>query len=192
MLKRENVLKIQAVKDFNGFIFEELPNIPKINLRGSHLDKNFMTIVSKILNISIPIEPNTSNNNNNLTIMWLSPNEWLIEINNINNFANIFQNLQNSLNSEKNAVTDVSDNRTILKLSGIKLYKLLSKFMIIDLETVLQKKSSIAQTIFIKIPVLITRNHKDDEEISINLHCNRSHAEYIYDLLVDGSNNVDF
>ena len=39
MLKRENVLKDMAVKDFNGFIFEELPNIPKLNLRAINLIK---------------------------------------------------------------------------------------------------------------------------------------------------------
>ena len=116
----------------------------------------------------------------------------MIEINDISNLNNIFQSLQNSLNSENTAVTDVSENRTILKLSGINLYKLLSKFMIIDLEKVMKKKSSVAQTIFIKIPILITRNHNEGEELSINLHCNRSHTQYIFDLLVDGSINVDF
>ena len=165
MLKRENVLKDMAVKDFNGFIFEELPNIPKLNLRGNQFDKNFITTAEKILDIPIPIEPNISNINSNLKIMWLSPNEWLIEINDINNFNNIFQSLQNSLNSENTAVTDVSENKTILKLSGINLYKLLSKFMIIDLEKVMKKKSSVAQTIFIKIPILITRNHNEGEKL---------------------------
>ena len=44
----------------------------------------------------------------------------------------------------------------------------------------------------IKIPVLIVRNHKKNEKQCINLHTNRSHAQYIVDLLVDGSQNTNF
>ena len=35
------------------------------------------------------------------------------------------------------------------------------------------------------------RNNTDKEEISLDLHLNRSHAKYVYDLLVDGSKNLN-
>jgi heme/copper-type cytochrome/quinol oxidase subunit 2 len=38
----------------------------------------------------------------------------------------------------------------------------------------------------------IIKNHNKDEEQSIELHANRSHAQYIIDLLIDGSQNIDF
>ena len=138
MLDRENVLKKSYIKDYNGFNFEELSNISKINLRGNSDDKNFITNVGKVLNALIPIEPNTSNSNNILRIIWLSPNEWLIEIYQQKDFDKIFQDLKKSLNSHNTAITNVTENRTILKLSGVHLYKLLSKFMIIDLDKVLE------------------------------------------------------
>jgi sarcosine oxidase, subunit gamma len=192
MLSRDNVLKNTIIKDFNGFNFEELSNIPKINLRGNIADKNFTSAVEKILDIPFPAIVNTFNQNAKLNIIWLSPNEWLIEVHKVQDFNKILSDLKNSLNPENTALTDVTDNRTILRLSGIDLYKLLSKFMIIDLNKTLNKESSVAQTIFIKVPVLIIRNKKKDEEQSINLHANRSHAQYIIDLLVDGSKNVNF
>lgn len=192
MLSRDNVLKNTIIKDFNGFNFEELSNIPKINLRGNIADKNFTSAVEKILDIPFPAIVNTFNQNAKLNIIWLSPNEWLIEVHKVQDFNKILSDLKNSLNPENTALTDVTDNRTILRLSGIDLYKLLSKFMIIDLDKTLNKESSVAQTIFIKVPVLIIRNKKKDEEQSINLHANRSHAQYIIDLLVDGSKNVNF
>ena len=191
MLTRENVLKKTNI-DNDNFKFQELANIPKLNIRGSSTDKNFKNSVGKVLDIHIPIEPNTSNSNNKLKIIWLSPNEWLIEIYEIQDFDRILSDLKNSLNSQNTAITDVTENRTILKLSGINLYQLLSKFMIIDLDKVLSKEMSVAQTIFIKIPVLIVRNHKKNEKQCINLHTNRSHAQYIVDLLVDGSQNTNF
>ena len=192
MLTRENIIKKTSIKNYNGFNFQELSNIPKINLRGNSADKDFVTNVGKILDALLPTEANTSNSNNKLKIIWLSPNEWLIEIYEIKDFNKIFTDLQYSLNAQNTAITDVTENRTILSLNGSHLYKLLSKFMVIDLDRVLNKESSVAQTIFIKVPVLIVRNHQKNEKQSINLHTNRSHAQYIIDLLVDGSKNIDF
>lgn len=192
MLIRENVLKNILIKDCDDFDFKELSNIPKINLRGSITDKDFITNVRKILDTLLPTEPNTSISNNKLKIIWLSPNEWLIEIYEIKDFNKIFTDLQYSLNAQNTAITDVTENRTILNLNGSRLYKLLSKFMVIDLDKVLMNESFVAQTIFIKIPVLIVRNHQTNEIPSINLHTNRSHAKYIIDLLIDGSKNIDF
>ena len=54
------------------------------------------------------------------------------------------------------------------------------------------KKSSVAQTIFTKVPILIVRNHKDKEEPSIDIHANRSHTSYLFNLLVDGTRNFNF
>ena len=192
MLTREYIIKKTSIKNYNDFNFQELPNIPKINLRGNITDKDFITNVGKILNTPLPTKPNTSNSNNKLKIIWLSPNEWLIEIYAIKDFNKIFTDLQYSLNVHNTAITDVTENRTILNLNGSHLYKLLSKFMVIDLDKVLNKESSVAQTIFIKIPVLIVRNHQKNEKQNINLHTNRSHAQYIIDLLIDGSKNIDF
>ena len=189
MLTRENVLDNIPIKTINGFNLKEIANIPKINLRGNSADKEFMTKVGKILGTLVPTESNTSNSNNNLKIIWLSPNEWLINIYEIQNFNKILLDFKNSLNFQNTAVTDVTESRTILNLSGLHLFKLLSKFMIIDLDKAMNKESSVAQTIFIKVPVLIIRNHKENQEQCIDLHTNRSHAQYIIDLLVDGSQN---
>ena len=135
MLNREKVLNKSSIINQNGFNFEELYNISKINLRGNAFDKEFINNTSIILNLTIPTEPNTSKSNNELKIIWLSPNEWLIKIYEKNKFDEIFLNLNRSLNSQNTAVTDITENRTILRLSGEYLYKLLSKFMIIDFES---------------------------------------------------------
>ena len=192
MLTRENIINKTSTKNCNGFDFKELSNISKINIRGNYTNNDFKNNIEKILEIHLPTEPNTSNTNDKLKIIWLSPDEWLIEVYKIKEFDKILSGLKHSLNSQNSGITDVTENRTILKLSGEHLYKLLSKFMIIDLDIALKKESSVAQTIFIKVPVLITRNNLKNDEKSINLHTNRSHAQYIIDLLIDGSKNIDF
>lgn len=192
MLQRESVLKNKEIQNQNGINFKELLHIPKINIQGESNDKDFMARVGRILNTSLPTEPNTRNANNKLQVIWLSPNEWLAQIHNENKFKEIFFELQSNLNPKNTAITDVTENRTIIRVSGVNLYKLLAKFMIINLDEVLKKESSVAQTIFVKIPILIVRNHKDKEDPSIDIHTNRSHASYLYNLLVDGTQNFNF
>lgn len=192
MFQRESVLKNKEMQNHNGIDFKELSNVPKINLRGQSSDKEFMANVGKILNILLPTKSNTRNKNNELQVIWLSPNEWLAQIYNQNKFEEIFSELQSNLNPKNTAITDVTENRTIIRVSGFNLYKLLAKYMVSNLDEILKKESSVAQTIFIKIPILIVRNHKDKEEPSIDIHTNRSHTNYLYNLLVDGTKNFNF
>ena len=183
-LNLSTVLKIN--KDtFNGISIEEKELTGKINLRGKSTDKEFMKNVGSVLDLVLPIEPNVKVSNNNISIIWLSPNEWLIESPK-SETQKILTLLKSTLNPQKTAITDVSFNRTILRLEGDNVFTLLSKFLVINLEEVLKNNYSVAQTVFIKIPVLLIRNNDHDEITSIDIHLNRSHAKYVYELLIDG------
>ena len=177
-------------KNYNGVTIEETILSGKINIRGKSSDKEFMKNIGSVLNLVLPIEPNVRIYNNNINILWLGPNEWLV-ITPENEKDKIISLLESKLNPEKTAVTDVSFNRTVLRLEGKQVFTLLSKFIVANLEKILKTNFSVAQSIFIKIPVLFIRNNTDKEEISLDLHLNRSHAKYVYDLLVDGSKNLN-
>ena len=178
------VLKIDK-DNFNGISIEERDLVGKINLRGKSSDKEFMRNVGSVLDLVLPIEPNVKVSNNNICIIWLSPNEWLIETPK-DETAKVIKNLKSTLNPQKTAITDVSFNRTVLRLEGDHVFTLLSKFLVINLEKVLKTNYSVAQTIFIKIPILLIKNN-NDRIISIDIHLNRSHTKYVYGLLKDGS-----
>ena len=184
-----NVLNVNK-KNYNGVTIEERALSGKINIRGKSSDKEFMKNIGSVLNLVLPIEPNVRIFNNNISIMWLGPNEWLVETPE-NEKDEIISLLESKLNPEKTAITDVSFNKTVLRLEGEKVFILLSKFLVANLEKILETNFSVAQTIFIKIPVLFIRNNTDKEETSLDLHLNRSHAKYVYDLLVDGSKNLN-
>ena len=183
-LNSSTVLNINK-ENFNGISIEERDFVGKINLRGKSTDKEFMKNVGSILDLVLPIEPNVRVSNNNISIIWLSPNEWLIESPK-SETQKILTLLKSTLNPQKTAITDVSFNRTILRLEGDNVFTLLSKFLVINLEEVLKNNYSVAQTVFIKIPVLLIRNNDHDEITSIDIHLNRSHAKYVYELLIDG------
>tara|TARA_B100001287_G_scaffold52125_1_gene41021 strand:+ start:77 stop:652 length:576 start_codon:yes stop_codon:yes gene_type:complete len=183
-LNSSTVLNINK-ENFNGISIEERDFVGKINLRGKSTDKEFMKNVGSVLDLVLPIEPNVRVANNNINIIWLSPNEWLIETPKAE-IQNVLTLLKSTLNPEKTAITDVSFNRTVLRLEGNYVFTLLSKYLVINLEEVLQTNYSVAQTIFIKIPILLIKNNSNSEATSIDIHLNRSHAKYVYNLLIDG------
>ena len=188
-LNPSNVLKINK-EIFNGVSIEESNLVGKINLRGKSSDKEFMKNVGSVLDLVLPIEPNVKVSNNNISIIWLSPNEWLIETPKAET-KKILTLLKSSLNPQKTAITDVSFNRIVLRLEGDHVFSLLSKFLVINLEQVLKNNYSVAQTIFIKIPILLIRNNTKNDISSIDIHLNRSHAKYVYELLIDGCKDLN-
>ena len=172
-------------ENFNGITIIEKDLKGKINLRGKSSDKEFMKNVGSVLDLVLPIEPNVRVSNNNINIIWLSPNEWLIETPETET-QKILTLIKSNLNPQNTAITDVSFNRTVLRLKGNDIYTLLSKYLVINLDEVLKTNYSVAQTIFVKIPILLIRNNSDNETKSIDIHLNRSHAKYVYELLKDG------
>ena len=183
-LNPSTVLKINK-ENFNGISINERDVVGKINLRGKSTDKEFMKNIGSVLDLVLPIEPNVRVSNNNISIIWLSPNEWLIETPK-SETQKVLTLLKSNLNPQKTAVTDVSFNRTVLRLEGHNVFTLLSKYLVLNLEEILKTNYSVAQTIFIKIPILLIRNNSDKETTSIDIHLNRSHAKYVYKLLIDG------
>jgi len=187
ILKRKSVLEDLKIEK-NGISIEELPFVNKINLRGNTTDRVFMSNTGSVLDILIPTEPNTKIENKNLQVIWLSPNEWLLNFIYNENFTRIFENLSNKLNPENTSITDISESKTIIRVEGVNTTELLRKFLILDIDSALNSNLKVAQTIFVKVPILIVRNHKDQDTQSFDIHLNRSHTTYLKDLLLDGCN----
>lgn len=186
-LERKAVLKDLKIEK-NGISIEEIPFINKLNLRGNSKDKDFLSKTGTILETLIPLEPNTKVSNTKFQVIWLSPNEWIINFFNNDIFIKIHNQLNDQLNPEKTSVTDISENKTVIRVVGNKSVELLRKFMILDIDKALNDNSRVAQTIFVKIPVLIIRNHLNEEKQSFDIHVNRSHTNYLRALLLDGCN----
>ena len=191
MLKRENIIhpiQNNNDKNYSDIKIQEISFIKKINLRLNPNNKNFMAICGKILGTILPTKPNTYNKIDKIKIVWLGPDEWLIIYNDENN---ILEKLQRELGNLETSATDISENRTIINVSGDKANILLSKFLVLDLEKNLSNESSCAQTLFVKVPILLLRNNKKNQIQDIDILTNRSHANYIYKLLLDGTINLD-
>ena len=186
-LKRNTVFEDVKIEK-NGISIQELPFVEKINLRGDTKDRDFMSNAGAVLDILIPTEPNTKIQNKDLQVIWLSPNEWLLSFLNESHFFRILEELNNKLNPEKTSITDISENKTVIRIEGNHTKELLRKFIVLDIDNALNSNLRVAQTIFVKIPILVIRNNLDQNQQSFDIHVNRSHAEYLTNLLLDGCN----
>ena len=116
---------INEVKNFGNFSMGENKSIQKINLRGNPNNKDFTSMVGKILGIILPLEVGKIAIKEEISIICTSPNEWLIVSNiNVEENGSSFE-LENILYeniSKKSlgAVTNVTDQFTIFSLKGPK------------------------------------------------------------------------
>ena len=163
--------------DFENLEFKiDEPKI-KINIRGKN--KDFFTKIGKILSIILPVEPNISTSNGNLDALWLSPDEWMIYLND-----NIFNNLYNEISKlNLGSVTDVSDQWVCIKISGSKVFDLLISGSPFDFRKFKNNKNHVTQTLVNHVDVTI--HHKKLNEI--NLFVRRSFSEHLMSWLNDNA-----
>ena len=175
MLKIE--YPIFELNDFENLEFKINEPKIKINIRGKN--KDFFTKIGKILSIILPVEPNTSTSNGNLDVLWLSPDEWMIYLN-----ENIFDNLFNEISKlNLGSVTDVSDQWVCINIKGNKVFDLLSSGSPFNFRKFKNNKNHVTQTLVNHVDVTI--HHKELNEI--NLFVRRSFSEHLMSWLNDNA-----
>ena len=133
-------------KSYHGIKIQEIPFLKKINIRINSNNKENLAKCANIIGILLPTKPNVFFEKEKIKVLWLGPNEWLV----VNeNRKDLFEKLHKTIGDIDSSITDISDTRTIIRISGDKSYTLLSKFLVLDLEKNLSNKFSCAQSIFV-------------------------------------------
>ena len=171
---------IKEDKSYSGLTIKEISPIMKLNLRGK--SREFLSTIGKNINMILPIEANTSSSSDKYTSMWLSPDEWMIFSNNSldkeNNNYEVEELLFNKISKNNlGAITDVSDQFTLINLDGEKVFDLLSSGCPLDFYDFSTKKGAVAQTLLTQVDIII--HHK--ELNNINLFVRRSLMSWIHD-----------
>ena len=175
----------------NGMQLREIVHTTKINLRIDPENKSLISELRQVLNVLLPNQPNTFSQYENIKAIWLGPNEWLITEDTENNNTGLLKIINDIVGSIDGSVTDISEQRTIFRLEGGGVNILLSKFLTLDLDNIFNKPRRVAQTLFVKVPILICKVNNDFNSNIFDIFVNRSQAKYIYDLLIDGSQNLE-
>lgn len=115
-----------------GVVLRERRHLGKLILRGEPSDETFIAGATKCLGAAPPREPNRTDIGDARTIVWLAPNEWLV-VTDPGAEEALEAALSGALADTHHAVTNVSDNSTIIRLAGKAARTVMMKGCSIDL-----------------------------------------------------------
>jgi len=178
---------INDQKKFSEIKLNEISPIRKLILRGK--SREFLSAVGKTINILLPTEPNTSSSNGEITIIWLSPDEWIIFSNSIDDqdFNQIEEKLvQNICKTKLGAVIDVTDQFMMINLTGNKIFDLFLTGCPFNFNEFRNKKGAATQTLLAKIDVIIQNKNLND----VNVFVRRSFSRHLFSWMNDSASRL--
>ena len=165
-----------------GVAMQEKPFRGLVNLRGRSGNRSFMSAVKKALKLALPTEANTTASAGDVTIAWLGPDEWLVITPDAG--PETAAKLRKALADRQAAVTDVSESRTCVQISGPRAREAIAKGCPIDLHPRVFGVGRCAQSHLSKAGILLLQI---DEAPTFDLYVVRSFAEYLWLWLEDAS-----
>ena len=176
-------------KSYQDLQMKEVQPIVKFIIRGKK--REFFSAVGKSLNMLLPTKSNTSSQSENLTALWLSPDEWMIYSNRtIKDESNeyVIEKLLNDRISRVNlgAVTNVTDQFVLINLKGDKIYNLFGTGSPYNFNEFKKTKGAVTQTILAKIDVIIHNQSQND----VNLFVRRSFSQHLFSWMNDSASRL--
>jgi sarcosine oxidase, subunit gamma len=161
-----------------GVTLGERPHRCQINLRGDAGDSGFLTAVENATGLRLPVEPNTVATAGNLSALWLGPNEWLI-VGPGGREDDLSGSLRGALQGRHFAVTDVSEARAVIAISGPHARDLLAKGTSLDLHPRVFGPDRCAQSGIAKA-TMILHQLDSEEQPTFEIYIANSFADYLW------------
>ena len=143
-----------------------------LNLRGA---ENICRRFNNVLGLELPQTPNTTTADNDITAMWLGPDEWLIKTDDGREPA-LSAALLEAVKGQRAAVTVVSDAYMIFTVSGNDARAVLNQGAGIDLHPRSFGPGTCVRTSLGKTGVIL---HQSDDMPSYDVYAWRSYANYL-------------
>ncbi|MCZ6605666.1 MAG: sarcosine oxidase subunit gamma [Alphaproteobacteria bacterium] len=167
-----------AAQDDNVRLSEIGP-FAMVSLRMDPDDSGVFDAIAAALGVSPPVEPNRIVSGDDIAILWLGPDEWLA----ISSDDSLLERLCRVDPKGNWACTDVSSDRVVLELSGPDAADVLAKGCTLDLHPKSFKVGNCAQTLFARVPVILSKEQADPTVFRILPK--RSYAQYLASWLDD-------
>ncbi len=157
----------------------DCPPRGRINLRGNPDDPAFAGGVAAVVGVEPPVVPGTAHSGESARILWLGPDEWLVETDREDEVA---KRLEEALAGLHAAVTVVGDGSVTFVLTGPYAQDVLAKGMTLDLDRL--GDGCCARSLLAKVPVLL---HRSADEPGYEITVARSFADYARRWLEDAA-----
>ena len=170
----------QAVPDA-GVTLQERPHLAKVNLRGDAQDDVFRSNVGEAIGAALPTDRNTVVRSGDILVLWLGPDEWLI-LGPVDAETALADRIRSAVAGRHAAVVDVTDNSTMLQVTGPNAADVIAKACPIDLHARVFEENAVAQTYLAHVDVTIWRTAECD---GFCLLLRRSFADHLWRWLID-------
>jgi sarcosine oxidase subunit gamma len=166
----------------------EIPHTAKVNLRGDRADEGFRRVVAEVVGTEPPPGPEAWIGRDGTAILGLGPDEWLV-VGPAGAEADLVERLEARLADRFVAVTDVSENWTVIAVSGAKLREVLAKGCPLDLHPRTVRPGFVGQSVVVHADVILhlMADGADGQPPAAHLYVRRSFAQYLHDWLADAA-----
>lgn len=160
----------------------EQPFLTQLNLRCDPRGPA-RAAVEAVLGAPLPLVPCTTTALADGEVLWLGPDEWLVVLR-----AGSGTDLMTALAGEGVGLTDVSAQRTAVRLTGPGVAELLAQGCAIDLHPRVTPAGSCLQTLLAQTGVLLVIH--DDTASDVLVLVRSSYAQYLASWLIDASGGL--
>ena len=166
-----------------GVIAGERRFVAKVNLRADVSDAAVAGALKKALGFVPPAAANTVDGKRDRYALWLGPDEWLV-VGEPGSEGATRAALRGALEGTHAAVVDVSESRTVIRLTGPRVRQVIAKGCPIDVHPRAFGPGRCAQSRYARALVLI---HQLDDAPTFDLYVERSFADYLWRMIEDAS-----
>jgi sarcosine oxidase subunit gamma len=172
----------KACLERSGLCIRELPPSAKLLLQARSNHETIAQAVYPVFGFDLPATPNSSVTGNPAAL-WLGPRKWLIILDSPNG-RELQQQLETALSGMPCLVSDLSDARTGIEVSGAQARTVLARVCALDLDSCSFGPGQCAQSLLARVPLLL---HQLDQAPTYHLYVDRSLAAYAWEWLSDAS-----
>jgi sarcosine oxidase subunit gamma len=162
--------------DGTGIVLGENAHRAIINIRGDAADGAFTSAVRNATGVDLPLAANTVAAAGDVRILWLGPNEWWV-VGTDARRQGLIDGLRQAFVGQHTNVTDVSESRTVITLSGPAARDVLARGLSNDLHPRAFGPGQCLQTSLSRTNVLL---HQTDNTPSYEIYVLKSFADYLW------------
>ena len=166
---KENIVKISEIKDLKIF---QIAKFKKSAVDVKNIEIN---------ELKLPSESPTVSYNQETRLLWTGPDTWLV----ISKKNDLDKEIYKSLNDKDFAITDISQSRAVLQISGTNAKNVLKKGSPINFNENMFKPNNCVNTTYNGINIMI--DFLDDQPFCFNLYALRSFGGSFYHSITDSS-----
>ncbi len=167
-----------------GQLFER-PFLTQVNLRLDPADSEALAAIQQMLGVRLPLTPNTTTASEELSAIWLGPDEWLLLAEH-HQPDSLVTDLQAALTAHFASVVDTSAGQTVIRLSGLSALDVLARGCALDLHPSAFPPGACAQTLLARAQALLIAV---DDTPTIDIIVRRSFAPYVAAWLQDSAHH---